>query len=94
LADFRGWLGTQVGRIKAVIAMRSSVNKSNEDNGEKVVQGGIDLGQGNYLKVMATDAAGIPSFDPRQLMQFQKDLRGIVPIPVGGPQQVSLEALI
>ena len=72
-----------------------------KDNGEKTigdvtkqVQGGIDLGQGDYLKVVGTDAAGMPQFDPAQLMQLQKDLRGIVPVPVGGPQPVNLRPLL
>lgn len=52
------------------------------------VQGGIDLGQGDYLKVVGTTAAGLPLFDPVQLMQWQKDLRGLVPVPVGVPQPV------
>ncbi len=50
--------------------------------------------RGDYLKVVGTDAAGMPQFDPAQLMQLQKDLRGIVPVPVGGPQPVNLRPLL
>ncbi|MBF0330721.1 MAG: hypothetical protein HQL17_02200, partial [Candidatus Omnitrophica bacterium] len=64
---------------------------SNKDN---AATGGIDLGQGNYLKVIATDAAGMQQFDPAQLQQFQKDLRGIVPVPVGVPQSVNMQVLL
>ena len=56
--------------------------------------GGIDLGQGNYLKVIATGAAGIPQFDPVQLKQLQKDLRGIIPVPVGVPVPVNVRPLL
>ncbi|GEM_PF-2749648 len=61
---------------------------------ELPVQGGIDLGQGDYLKVVGTDAAGLPQFDPAQLMQFQKDLRGFVPVPAGFPQPVNIRPLM
>ncbi|MFH0755024.1 MAG: hypothetical protein V2A70_10715 [Candidatus Omnitrophota bacterium] len=63
-------------------------------NDEKKVQGGIDLGAGNYLKIIATDAAGMPEFDPVQIQQIQKDLRGLVPVPVGVPQPVNLRPLL
>ena len=67
----------------------------NTDNAEvKDIQGGIDLGQGDYLKVIGTDAAGMPKFDPAQLIQLQKDLRGIVPVPIGGMQPVNLKPLL
>ncbi len=61
---------------------------------QKDIQGGIDLGQGDYLKVIGTDASGMPKFDPAQLIQLQKDLRGIVPVPVGVPQPVNLKPLL
>jgi hypothetical protein len=61
--------------------------------GDDAATGGIDLGHGNYLKVVGTDAAGMPQFDPAQLMQLQKDLRGIVPVPVGAPQPVNVRPL-
>jgi hypothetical protein len=61
---------------------------------DNAAKGGIDLGQGNYLKVVATDAAGMPQFDPVQIQQLQKDLRGLVPVPVGVPQAVDMKALL
>ena len=59
-----------------------------------VIDGGIDLGQTDYLKVIATDAAGLPQFDPAQIRRLQKDLRGLVPVPVGLPQAVNVSALL
>jgi hypothetical protein len=61
---------------------------------QKQTQGGIDLGQGNYLKVIATDAAGMPQFDPAEIQELQKDLRGIMPVPVGVPQPVNMRSLL
>ena len=54
----------------------------------------MDHGQGNDLKVIATGAAGIPQFDPVQLKQLQKDLRGIIPVPVGVPVPVNVRPLL
>ncbi len=75
---------------------RSEVKGSDgQDKAEaKDIQGGIDLGQGDYLKVVWTDAAGMPTFDPAEILQLQKDLRGIVPVPMSGPQPVDLKPLL
>ncbi|MBF0520477.1 MAG: hypothetical protein HQK92_12240 [Nitrospirae bacterium] len=61
---------------------------------DSTITGGIDLGSGNYLKVISTDAAGMPQFDPAQIQQLQKDLSGLVPVPVGVPQPVNLRPLL
>ncbi len=58
------------------------------------VKGGIDLGTGNYLTVIARDAAGMPQFDPAQLKALQHDLRGIVPVAVGAPVPADLQLLL
>ncbi len=78
-------------KLKSIAEKKGLTNPA-DDAGK--VKGGIDLGQGDYLKVVGTDAAGMPQFDPAQLMQLQKDLRGIVPVPVGGPQPVNLRPLL
>ncbi|MEI8010978.1 MAG: hypothetical protein WCI27_00665 [Candidatus Omnitrophota bacterium] len=51
-------------------------------------KGGIDLGQGEYLRIVGTDAAGMPRFDPADILRMQKDLRGLMPIPLGMPRPV------
>ncbi|MFH0753860.1 MAG: hypothetical protein V2A70_04780 [Candidatus Omnitrophota bacterium] len=56
--------------------------------------GGIDLGNGDYLKVIAKDALGMPQFDPAQMLQLKADLKGFVPVPVGMPQPVNLRPLL
>jgi hypothetical protein len=58
------------------------------------LKGGIDLGHGDYLKVISTDAAGMPQFDPAELLKLQKDLRGIIPVPVGVPQPLNVRPLL
>jgi hypothetical protein len=72
----------------------NKIRELDKSQDNKLVQGGIDLGQGDYLKVIATDTAGMPAFDPAQLMQLKKDLRGIIPVPLGVAQPVDLGSLI
>ncbi len=62
--------------------MSSSNNKITPNTG------GIDLGQGDYLKVVGTDAAGMVRVDRAEILRLQQDLRGFVPIPVGNPYPV------
>ena len=85
---------TSIIAAKAVLlAAQVHKSKAKDSAGSSIkalpVQGGIDLGQGEYLKVVGTTAAGLPQFDLVQLMQWQKDLRGLVPVPVGVPQPVT-----
>ncbi|MFH0753228.1 MAG: hypothetical protein V2A70_01530, partial [Candidatus Omnitrophota bacterium] len=58
------------------------------------LKGGIDLGQGDYLKVISRNVLGVPQFDPAQIVRFQQDLLGIVPVPVGVPQAVNVRPLL
>ncbi|MBF0593415.1 MAG: hypothetical protein HQL22_00450 [Candidatus Omnitrophica bacterium] len=71
-----------------------SLRRNNSSNAQNVVEGGIDLGNGDYLQVIDRDPAGIPVFDPARISQFKQDLRGFTPIPVGLPQPVSLSTLL
>ncbi len=56
--------------------------------------GGIDLRNGEYLKVIDKDASGLPVFDPAQIQKLKQDLRGFVPVPIGVPQPVDLRQLL
>jgi len=56
--------------------------------------GGIDLRNGEYLKVVDHDPSGMPIFDPAQLQKLRQDLRGFVPVPVGNPHPVDLPQLL
>ncbi len=81
--------------LPPVRAQLESIYAQNEPVADKAQDlGGIDLGQGNYLKVIATGTAGVPQFDPAQLKQLQKDLRGVIPVPVGVPVPVSVRPLL
>ena len=56
-------------------------------------KGGIDLGQGHYLHVTGMNPEGSPPFNPNEILILQHELRGLVPIPVGGPRPVKIDAL-
>ncbi|MEI8012587.1 MAG: hypothetical protein WCI27_08965, partial [Candidatus Omnitrophota bacterium] len=77
--------------------MSQEVNE-NIDNTEIVRRssgyGGIDLGQGNYLKVIGADAARMLQFDPRQIHAFQKDFCGLTPLLEGVPTPVDWRAFV
>ena len=75
------------------LALKDYVGRVKADQAQ-MMQGGIDLGQGGYLNILATDAAGMPHFDPAQVQKLQKDLRGIIPVPVGVPHPVSVGPLL
>ncbi len=79
---------------KPIQVLREAIDEHARSVDAAQAKGGIDLGQGNYLKVIAMDEAGMPKFDPAQLQKLQKDLRGIVPVPVGVPQPVNLRPLL
>jgi hypothetical protein len=36
----------------------------------------------------------MPQFDPAEIQELQKDLRGIMPVPVGVPQPVNMRSLL
>ncbi|NTV30128.1 MAG: hypothetical protein HGA80_08625 [Candidatus Omnitrophica bacterium] len=79
------------GQLKA--SDQAQTRATNKTDKMATPTGGIDLGHGEYLKVTGTDASGMPKFDPVQILRLQKDLRGIVPVPVSGPQPVNLRPL-
>jgi phosphoglycerate dehydrogenase-like enzyme len=65
------------------------------DNAQVVkTPGGIDLRNGEYLKVIERDASGMPVFDPAQVEKLRQDLRGFMPVPIGAPQPVNLRQLL
>jgi len=55
--------------------------------------GGIDLGQGHYLHVMGMSPDGSSQFNPAEILHLQRDLRGFLPVPVGSPRPVKIDAL-
>ena len=77
---FYFWSTTK--KVKLVQRVETTVKQDSED------LGGIDLGQGDYLKVVGTDAAGMVRVDRAEILRLQQDLRGFVPIPVGNPYPV------
>lgn len=88
-------LGGRERQVEYLNSRLSEIVLNRDDNVDNAQQyGGIDIGHGNYLKVIATDAAGVPSFDPVQIQQLQKDLRGLIPVPVGGAQPVNWRSLL
>ncbi|MFH0753230.1 MAG: hypothetical protein V2A70_01540, partial [Candidatus Omnitrophota bacterium] len=84
-------------KIKGEIVFRRGLGDQNDavaKVADQAAYGGIDLGAGNYLKVIARDAVGMPQFDAVQVERLQQDLRGFVPVPVGVPQPVNLRPLL
>ncbi|NLE65636.1 MAG: LysM peptidoglycan-binding domain-containing protein [Elusimicrobia bacterium] len=58
------------------------------------LKGGIDFGNGQFLTVIDRGADGVPVFDPAQVEMIRENLNGLVPVPVGAPQSVSMNVLL
>ena len=63
----------------------SRTNTLQSDDNDPANVGGIYFGDGEVLKIVDQDESGLPIYEKDQLIHFQANFVGILPIPTGTP---------